>query len=436
MSNKNHLGLVLMGFIFAPPALAASFDCTRAATAVEKLICADAQLSRSDEALAASYASALKQTADPAALRKTQREWIGAARDRCADAECLRAAYAARIAELASIEKAHAPSGAKDGARASVPPVKSDAEACRVVADYAGRGMLDKLLMDSIASPLSREQAMRVFGNEFIDNFVGNNDDVRYWSLDLDNDGVRDHLAIVAQGSERVGTAYWRSGRTGSAVGEVGDEEGRDLSVLSVGGRNYVLSGGRFDEFRPNKLWRLSRDGKPAVVCAFSPRKEPRVEIVVGKDNPLCPKIRRGSVPHVSFGLEHALGPLPRDRFDSMAPKDGLARVDIDNDGQPDNVVRLDFFQRGGRPCQFIVIAVTDATRTTIPDTKLNALLLDQIGGSYCGPDLDVLVYQGLAYVDADTRDGGHTIYRIKDGKAETTCQIKARPIYDVAEPK
>ncbi|WP_160296756.1 hypothetical protein [Sphingomonas sp. ERG5] len=45
------LGLVLL--IGTAPAGAASFDCAKASTRVEKLVCSDPQLSRLDERLAA-----------------------------------------------------------------------------------------------------------------------------------------------------------------------------------------------------------------------------------------------------------------------------------------------------------------------------------------------------------------------------------------------
>jgi uncharacterized protein len=41
------------------PAAAASFDCASAAARIEKLICADAELSRLDDMLAADYRQAL-----------------------------------------------------------------------------------------------------------------------------------------------------------------------------------------------------------------------------------------------------------------------------------------------------------------------------------------------------------------------------------------
>ncbi|NEX94488.1 DUF1311 domain-containing protein [Caulobacter sp. 17J65-9] len=63
----------------------ASFDCAKASTALEKLICSDAALAKADRDLAAAYAAALKQT--PAEwrdrLRDTQRGWLASAAAAC-----------------------------------------------------------------------------------------------------------------------------------------------------------------------------------------------------------------------------------------------------------------------------------------------------------------------------------------------------------------
>jgi uncharacterized protein len=92
--------------VFLPSAVhAASFDCQKAASPIEKLICHDPQLSKNDEDLAAAYTKALNDAADPAGIKKRQREWLAEVRNRCDGIVCLKEAYAAQIAQLASIKK-------------------------------------------------------------------------------------------------------------------------------------------------------------------------------------------------------------------------------------------------------------------------------------------------------------------------------------------
>lgn len=99
-----------------PAAQAASFDCARASTEVEKAICANPALSRSDDVLATAYATALGGLSDEgrAALQAGQREWLGFAALACTEdarpftapltdeqQECLDTIYRERIGVLA-----------------------------------------------------------------------------------------------------------------------------------------------------------------------------------------------------------------------------------------------------------------------------------------------------------------------------------------------
>lgn len=80
--------------------MAASFDCSRAASRTETEICSNDKLSRLDEALAVAYRSTLQATAQPEAARIKQRQWLHDVRDACRDETCLARVYELRIAEL------------------------------------------------------------------------------------------------------------------------------------------------------------------------------------------------------------------------------------------------------------------------------------------------------------------------------------------------
>ncbi|EON13217.1 Lipoprotein LprI [Pandoraea communis] len=79
---------------------AASFDCTKAASATEKAICADAKLSKLDSDLAVVWKSVSRASGTPS-LMASQRQWLKR-RDTCgADVACLSARYNERLAALA-----------------------------------------------------------------------------------------------------------------------------------------------------------------------------------------------------------------------------------------------------------------------------------------------------------------------------------------------
>ncbi|MFZ5776173.1 MAG: lysozyme inhibitor LprI family protein [Thermodesulfobacteriota bacterium] len=93
-------GMIVLGLAWATPAVAASFDCAKAATQQEKLICGDPRLSEADEALAKAYRAALLGAVDKDGFKRRQQEWIRQTRNGCQDAPCLRNAYAARLVAL------------------------------------------------------------------------------------------------------------------------------------------------------------------------------------------------------------------------------------------------------------------------------------------------------------------------------------------------
>jgi uncharacterized protein YecT (DUF1311 family) len=68
--------MIVVGFAWAVPVQAASFDCAKAGTKVEKLICADAELSKLDEEMAGLYREVLKASLKDPVLKQAQREWL------------------------------------------------------------------------------------------------------------------------------------------------------------------------------------------------------------------------------------------------------------------------------------------------------------------------------------------------------------------------
>ena len=80
----------------APSSGGASFDCSKARTNVEMLICDDPDLSALDREMAALYAAARRTTPGAADIQLT---WIKV-RNKCANASCLYDAYDERISQL------------------------------------------------------------------------------------------------------------------------------------------------------------------------------------------------------------------------------------------------------------------------------------------------------------------------------------------------
>lgn len=101
--------IAVAGFAFSVPRVkAAGFDCREARSQIERLICADPDLSRLDEELAQDFEAIRRETAgrdgetgQPSLpFGEDHARWREAVRDQCRDSACLKAAYEARLAKV------------------------------------------------------------------------------------------------------------------------------------------------------------------------------------------------------------------------------------------------------------------------------------------------------------------------------------------------
>ncbi len=88
-----------------PRVASQSFDCAKAQTRVEKMICSDADLRELDEHLGRYYAAGRAAVEGASAcLQSDQAQWLKTIRNQCADASCLKAAYLDRLGELDGLQ--------------------------------------------------------------------------------------------------------------------------------------------------------------------------------------------------------------------------------------------------------------------------------------------------------------------------------------------
>jgi uncharacterized protein len=79
---------------------AASFDCGKATSDIEKIICSNEELSKLDESLNKAYLKALERPDIRKQMIESQKQWLKNERNACKNAECLKKTYETRIKEL------------------------------------------------------------------------------------------------------------------------------------------------------------------------------------------------------------------------------------------------------------------------------------------------------------------------------------------------
>lgn len=117
--------LFLLAGVAAHQSGAAGFDCARASTNIERLICTDPELSNLDEQMDTVYGRAIALEPKSGKLRSEQRKWLQEVRNKCADPNCLKKVYESRLATLEAVA----------GPFDSVPPTELVASLCKKLSD-------------------------------------------------------------------------------------------------------------------------------------------------------------------------------------------------------------------------------------------------------------------------------------------------------------
>ncbi len=115
-------------FVIAASAEGASFDCAKASTKVEHIICDDPELSSQDDEMADKFKSAQRGASDRAELVRGQRQWLSK-RNACLDVACVKDAYESRLSELSVVPKGaevpQPPSGPTQGVASNTASLES-----------------------------------------------------------------------------------------------------------------------------------------------------------------------------------------------------------------------------------------------------------------------------------------------------------------------
>jgi uncharacterized protein len=96
-------------------AVAASFDCSKAKSKIEIMICADANLSKLDEELNSTYKRVLASSSVRADIVNWQRDWLKNELKYCTEISCLQKAFSSRLMLLTRIAPKGSPEAAWNG---------------------------------------------------------------------------------------------------------------------------------------------------------------------------------------------------------------------------------------------------------------------------------------------------------------------------------
>lgn len=95
---------LLLALLHAGPVLAASFDCAKAGTPIEKMTCTDPDSSALEAILARVYQQVSSESPNAEQHRKAHAQWRENVLEHCTNSECLQQAYASRINQIADTD--------------------------------------------------------------------------------------------------------------------------------------------------------------------------------------------------------------------------------------------------------------------------------------------------------------------------------------------
>lgn len=420
---------------------AASFDCRKAQTHVEKLICGTPSLSKLDEDLDSAYRQALERDDTRTQTIASQKQWLKDERNACPTGECLEAAYSRRIREL-GLTRSFGIVFLQPGTRTTTPgklagsnptssPTKpqtasqsppkhvNQVTACQVVAEAANERKLTNLAQEiPIGSDWTNGKLLDINNDGRPERVVGRSSGGNYYFGEFDAfDDKGTPLKFTR--SERDN---WESDNLRWA---------RSMDLIRYGGQTYILgSTGDYLHY----LSRIDRDNVESVICEFGQRSPPIDTLVKSTNDRLCRAAVSRSLEYVDFEHEHGLTALGIQQagLRETLTGDAAAKVDIDNDGELDLIVSLSLQSSRGMGCDGEHLGILNKTRDQLDMEKTGRL-----PGPRCGAvEQKAFVFERQTYIEIMYPDGrpinAHEIVQLKGGELERICQFDVRLVHYV----
>lgn len=212
-----------------------SFDCAKASTRIEKMICSNEELSELDKELNVAYTMAKESTDISDHVKSLQRKWVKR-RDLCKDYNCLRAIYQRQLKLLMNLQK-----------------------------DSDGQIRICKKISKELhkkEKEIDKEKGIFYYGIDKYQVEPAPNSNGMAYEIDIDEDGVKDFLLkgcpsnIIAP-SDKCGLIVKLSTKEF-------DLRGWGIRLVHYEGEYYVIL--YEDDEKRNKLYSRSKDNKNEIV--------------------------------------------------------------------------------------------------------------------------------------------------------------------------
>jgi len=429
--------IYLSWLAFLTTSQAASFDCRKASSAVEIIICSpgNSELQNLDREMNSAYLTVLQDEKQADAILHSQKQWMKK-RDTCTNEDCINQAYKERLKVLTTAQWKNAP-----------PLISaSKAEAiCKEVLELANSGYLkSQLLKFSNASEEDFEKWNRK-KKEYSDSRLVGIQDVDYM-----HDGKLRHLGLIESSGSCHGTGIEDLGRNNNALlGFSGDEIEADDNLRWAGwGRNQYFLFVQDEPIVIDASFSQSNDdlalvswfgeGQQRPLCAYSALGKVNVEAVESKEPDLCKAVTTGTAEFVDSDKNSKQELAETLKYMAFNQAE-VFTIDLNDDGTKDKLFFSDYSSGGG--CGGDRQSLSILKPSTI---KNQSEPLDILLNNFSGPlsrysevwrDMQVLTYANKPYLLSNGPDGVG-VYSVWNNQIQTWCkynlieQFRIKQIY------
>lgn len=434
---------VMLGCLAQVTAQAASFDCAKVRTNMEKMICGDAELSRLDEDLSQAYRKALQRNDVKQGAIESQRQWLKEVQAKCSDVACMKRAYQDRISELGftssfgivfmHAQPGSAPAAATPQASAATPvpvdapahaeePAETETAAVRIAPHIPRLHLKTKpSVCKAVADAVNHDKV-----NQLVMKFPENG-----LLIDINGDGKKERVDLEVA-MAHVGHTHIRIATVKGVPIELDPVDEGDEQLIESGGKYYIYSYSHDQEPDDIPLYIaiLDKDNKEQIVCEFE-ETTPIVTISSSRNDTLCGLGHEKKLNYVPF--DDPLGAVEMGNS-KLTIEGSAASVDINNDGTQERVVQVADYSSNAWPvCVLQGLGVLNNAGNGLDDS-FTELLVDQNCPNPAGAHRPFL-FRGQTYIEILGPNGyPNNIVQLRGKKLSTVCAFNVQRVFRVLE--
>lgn len=412
---------------------AAGFDCAKASSAAEHMVCDDPALATLDSELGALFKLQLRTAKKTEELQAEQRRWLREVRDACRDVACLKVAYERRAYGLRFGSEWMTEQRAK--------------AICGVIQDAANDGSLAKgfIALKTVATDESGNRATYRLDRSRYGVYQGG-----YYvqeSLRLEHRGRTRTLGLVQGGGTCSECDIVDLDSALEDTFPVDDEQEHLRGAYFGSCDNLMIVDDELILVRTNDRsleaglvsW-IGPDGATRPLCVLDVAQDTASIVTVkARNKGMCNAVASNRVESLPWGPYEPATPQEVLRFEQVDDK-RVANVDLNMDGRPDRVQLFEYHATAG--CggygQWLAVDATDA------DPSATAALesaLRELDGPLNGPRSDsaesfgamrLFRHEGKPYVLAQGAYPTNAVYSVWNNTRETWCEYQFNPKHSI----